>query len=306
MPQASAPAPRWQHPTLYPFTPRFFRQPHGWHQAYLDEGQGEPLVMVHGNPTWSFYFREVVRRFQNRYRCLAIDHIGCGSSDQPAAEEYDYSLQSRIDDLTRLLDAANLREPVTLIVQDWGGMIGLSWAIRHPERVRRIIATNTGAFPLPAGKRFPTPLWWGRNTKLGAWLILRLNLFARLAARWCVTRRPLPPEVRAGYLAPHATPAQRLSTLRFVQTIPLSPADPGWEQIQQTAAGLKQFQQTPALLLWGLQDFVFDRHFLAEFQRVWPHAETVTWPDCGHYLLEDAGPEVLDRIEAFLQAHPAR
>jgi haloalkane dehalogenase len=185
-------------------------------------------------------------------------------------------------------------------------MIGLSWAIRHPERVRRIIATNTGAFPLPAGKRFPTPLWWGRNTKLGAWLILRLNLFARLAARWCVTRRPLPPEVRAGYLAPHATPAQRLSTLRFVQTIPLSPADPGWEQIQQTAAGLKQFQQTPALLLWGLQDFVFDRHFLAEFQRVWPHAETVTWPDCGHYLLEDAGPEVLDRIEAFLQAHPAR
>ena len=286
---------------LYPFTPKSFRQPHGHAQAYLDEGTGDPVVMVHGNPTWSFYFRNIVLALRDRYRCIAPDHVGCGHSDKPTLSQYDFSLQSRVDDLDRLLDHAGVTDNVTLLVQDWGGMIGLSYAARHPGRIKRIIATNTGCGPLPASKPFPWSLWLGRNTRLGEWLILRHNAFCRLAAKWCVTRRPLPDDVRAMYLAPHDTPAHRLSVLKFVQTIPLSLKDVGWDIVTHTAASMAKFAATPTLLLWGLRDFVFDRHFLADFQAKLPHAETHTWADCGHYLLEDAPAEALAKIDDFLK-----
>jgi cis-3-alkyl-4-acyloxetan-2-one decarboxylase len=281
---------------------RTFQQPHGAKQAYVDVGTGpETIVMVHGNPTWSYYFRNVVAALSPRYRCIVPDHVGCGLSDKPTLAEYDFALKSRVDDLERLLDHAGVTGNVTLLMQDWGGMIGLSYAVRHPERIRRIIATNTGCGPLPATKRFPWSLWLGRNTKLGEWLIVKQNAFCRLAAKWCVTRKPLAPEVRAMYLKPYDTPANRLAVLKFVQTIPLSERDAGWDIVTTTAEGLKHFANTPTLLLWGLKDFVFDKHFLADFQKRLPHAKTHTWPDCGHYLLEDAGPEVLAKIEEFLQ-----
>jgi len=289
---------------LYPFDPKFFVQPHGATQAYLDEGAGEPVVMVHGNPTWSFYFRSVVTALSGTHRCIVPDHIGCGNSDKPSLDRYDFTLKSRIDDLERLLEHAGVSEKVTLVCQDWGGMIGLSWAARHPERIKRLILTNTGGFPLPKSKGFPWSLRLGRNTSLGAWLILKRNLFCKLAAKWCVTRRPLLPEVRAMYLAPHDTPEHRLSVLKFVQTIPLSERDAGWDIVTNTAASLERYRDVPTLLFWGLKDFVFDRHFLEEFQRRLPNAETHTWPDCGHYLLEDAPEEAILKMTEFLAKHP--
>jgi cis-3-alkyl-4-acyloxetan-2-one decarboxylase len=278
---------------------RFFVQPSGLRQAFIDVGVGETVVMVHGNPTWSYYYRQVIAALSPRYRCIAPDHIGCGRSDKPMATQYDFQLRSRIDDLERLLDHAKIEGKITLLMQDWGGMIGLSYAARHPERIARIIATNTGCGPLPRGKRFPRSIALGRNTRLGAWLILQQNAFCRLAARWCVRRRPLPADVRAKYLEPYDTPAHRLAVLKFVQTIPLSEQDVGWDIVTGTQASLKQFAHVPTLLLWGLQDFVFDRHFLEDFQTHLPHAETHTWPDCGHYLLEDAPDEALAKITEF-------
>jgi haloalkane dehalogenase len=183
-------------------------------------------------------------------------------------------------------------------------MIGMGFAARHPERVKRIVAINTGAFHLPRSKGFPWSLWLGRNTRLGAWLILQQNAFCRLAARWCVTRKPLPEDVRQMYLMPYDTPEHRVAVLKFVQTIPLRPSDPGYDIVSDTEASLAKFRGVPTLLLWGLRDFVFDRHFLAEWQRHFPHAETHTWPDCGHYLLEDAGDEAIGRVKDFLARHP--
>lgn len=287
---------------LYPFTPHTFARPAG-RMSYLDEGAGDPVVMLHGNPTWSFYYRNLVLALRDQYRCIAPDHIGCGLSDKPPATAYDYSLKSRVDDLDALLDHLGVTKNVTLVLHDWGGMIGTAWAARHPDRVKRIVAINTGAFPLPKTKRFPWSLWLGRNTRLGAWLILRRNAFCRAAASWCVTRKPLPADVRAMYLKPYDTPANRAAVLKFVQTIPLSPADPGYDIVSDTAASLAKFRDVPTLLLWGLKDFVFDRHFLAEWQRYFPHAETHTWPDCGHYLLEDAGDEAIPRVREFLAKH---
>ena len=290
---------------LYPFTPRVVERT-GVRQSYLDEGAGDPVVMVHGNPTWSFYFRNLVLALRDTYRCVVPDHIGCGLSDKPPETRYDYALKSRVDDLEALLEHLGVRENVTLVVQDWGGMIGMAYAARHPGRVKRIVATNTGAFPLPKSKRFPFTLWLGRNTALGRWLILKRNAFCRAAARWCVTRRPLPADVRAMYLAPYDTPDHRVAVLKFVQTIPLRASDPGYDIVRDTALSLEKFRAVPTLLLWGMKDFVFDRHFLAEWQRHFPHAETHTWPDCGHYLLEDAGPEAVARVTDFLATHPIR
>ncbi|VTU00045.1 alpha beta hydrolase : Alpha/beta hydrolase fold OS=Shewanella putrefaciens (strain CN-32 / ATCC BAA-453) GN=Sputcn32_1446 PE=4 SV=1: Abhydrolase_6 [Gemmataceae bacterium] len=289
----------------YPFTPHRFPRPAGA-MSYLDQGSGDPIVMVHGNPTWSYYYRNLVLALRDTHRCVAPDHIGCGLSDKPPVTAYDYALKSRVDDLEALLDHLGLRENLTLVVQDWGGMIGMAFAARHPERVKRIVATNTGAFPLPKSKPFPWSLWLGRNTRLGAWLILQKNAFCRVAAKWCVTRRPLPVDVRQMYLKPYDSPEHRVAVLKFVQTIPLGERDPGYDIVRDTALSLSKFANVPTLLLWGMRDFVFDRHFLADWQRYFPHAETRTWPDCGHYLLEDAGDEVIPLVREFLARHPIR
>jgi haloalkane dehalogenase len=293
------------HDPHYPFTPRRFDR-RGLGLSYLDEGAGDPVVMLHGNPTWSFYYRNLVVALRDKYRCVAPDHVGGGLSDKPPEALYDYSLKSRVDDLEALLDHLGLRENLTLVLHDWGGMIGMGFAARHPERVKRLVVSNTGAFPLPRTKRFPWSLWLGRNTRLGAWLILKRNAFCRAAASWCVTRKPLPPDVRAMYLQPYDSPEHRVAVLKFVQTIPLRPSDAGYDIVSDTASSLEKFRAVPTLLLWGMKDFVFDRHFLAEWQRYFPHAETHTWPDCGHYLLEDAGGEVIPLVQEFLTKHPIR
>lgn len=273
-------------------------------QHYLDEGSGPPVVMLHGNPTWSFYYRNLVAALRETNRCIVPDHIGCGLSDKPPTSQYDYSLKSRIDDLEALLDHLGIREKITLVVQDWGGMIGMGYAARHPDRIARIVATNTGCTRLPKSKGFPWSLWLGRNTRLGAWLILKRNAFCRLAAKWCVRRKPLPPDVRTMYLKPYDSPANRVAVLKFVQTIPLAPSDPGYDIVVGVEESAAKFAGVPVLLLWGMKDFVFDRHFLAEWQRLFPHATTKTWLDCGHYLLEDATDEAIMEVKAFLAKHP--
>jgi len=284
---------------LYPFnTDRLPRGRYSLH--YIDEGAGEPIVMLHGNPTWSFYYRNLVLALRGKFRCIVPDHLGCGLSDIPPANQYDYSLKSRIDDLEALLDNLEVKENITLVLHDWGGMIGMGYAARHPERIKRIIASNTAAFHLPKAKRFPRSLWLGRNTRLGAWLILKKNAFCRLAARWCVARHPLPDDVKQMYLMPYDSPEHRVAVLKFVQTIPLSPREPGYDIVTDIELSLEKFRDLPVLLLWGLKDYVFDAQFLKQWQWHFPDAEIHTWPDCSHYLLEDAGNEAIVKVTEFL------
>ena len=283
---------------IYPFTPHSIQRGK-LRLSYLDEGTGEPVVMVHGNPTWSFYYRNLVLALRDKFHCIVPDHIGCGLSDKPPTSEYDYSLKSRIDDLETLLDHLGAKDNITLVLHDWGGMIGMGYAARHPERIKRIVASNTGAFHLPKSKGFPWSLWLGRNTRLGAWLILKKNAFCRLAARWNVARKPLPDDVRQMYMMPYDSPEHRVAVLKFVQTIPLRPSDPGYDLVSDIALSLEKSRGVPTLLLWGLRDFVFDKHFLKEWQRHFPHAETHLWPDCSHYLLEDAADEVIVKVREF-------
>jgi haloalkane dehalogenase len=276
---------------------------HGLRYHYLDEGRGEPVVMLHGNPTWSFYYRDLVRGLRDDYRTVVPDHIGCGRSDKPDDSHYPYTLERRVRDLEALLDHLGLCEDLTLVLHDWGGMIGMAFASRHPERVRRLVVLNTAAFRLPHGKRLPWSLWLCRDTPLGPLLVRGLNLFCRGAARFCARRR-LPPAVRAGYLAPYDSWRNRIAVLRFVQDIPLRPGDPAYDLVSEVQDGLHRFRGRPMLVCWGGRDFVFDADFLAEWQRRFPEAEVHGFPDAGHYVLEDAGAAIVPLVRDFLKRHP--
>ncbi|MBZ4040631.1 alpha/beta fold hydrolase [Novilysobacter selenitireducens] len=289
----------------YPFSPQRFDVRPGIAMSYLDEGpsDGEVVVMLHGNPSWSFYWRHLVLGLRDRYRCIVPDHVGMGLSDRPDDADYDYTLQSRVDDLDALLGHLGIGGPVTLAVHDWGGMVGFGWALRDPSRVRRLVVLNTAAFPLPADKPMPWQLSLGRDSRIGGLLIRAFNLFARGAA-WTGTERSLPRDVRRAYIAPYTGWRNAISTLRFMQDIPLGEGDRAWPLLAESARVLPQYADRPVFIGWGLRDFVFDRHFLDGFTRALPQAQVHAFEDANHYVLEDKHEVLVPAIRAFLDANP--
>jgi haloalkane dehalogenase len=189
---------------------------------------------------------------------------------------------------------------ISLVVHDWGGMIGLGWAVRNPERIKRLVILNTAAFHLPKTKRLPWQLRVVRDTPLGPLMVRGFNGFARGAAWLGCTRKRLSKEVRDAYCAPYDSWRERIATLRFVQDIPLRPGERGYDIVSDTAARLDEFSDRPVLVCWGDKDFVFDHHFLEEWLRIYPDAEVHRFPDSGHYILEDASEEIIPLIRKFL------
>ena len=294
----------------YPFTPRRLQVRPGITLSYLDEGPRdggatapEVIVMLHGNPSWSYYWRHLVLGLRDRYRCIVPDHVGMGLSDKPDDASYPYTLQSRVDDLATLLDTLGITGPVTLAVHDWGGMIGMGWALSHLPQVRRLVVLNTAMFPLPAAKAMPWQLSFGRDLRLGGALIRAFNLFSA-GASWLGVSRPMPPAVRRAYVAPYDSWRNRISTLRFMQDIPLRPGDPAWALVEAAGQRLPELADRPAFLGWGLQDFVFDRHCLDAFTAAWPQAEVHAFADANHYVLEDKHEVLVPAIRAFLERNP--
>ncbi len=269
---------------------------------YLDEGSGPPVLMLHGNPSWSFYYRNLVIALRDRYRCIVPDHIGCGFSDKPDDDSYEYTLSRRVDDLERLIDYLGITGDITLIVHDWGGMIGMAYAVRHPDKIRRLVIMNTGAFHLPKSKSFPIGLRICRDTSFGTLLVRGFNAFSVAASYVGCKQNPMNADLRALYQLPYDSWQNRIATLRFVQDIPLAPSDKGYELVKKVSEGISQFANLPILVCWGELDFVFDRHFLAEWQNRLPKAEFHLYPDCGHYILEDAKDEVIPLISRFLDS----
>jgi pimeloyl-ACP methyl ester carboxylesterase len=291
--------------SLYPFKSNYLTIG-GLKYHYLDEGRGEPLLMVHGNPTWSFYFRSLVKAFSDEHRVIVPDHMGCGLSDKPTADQYGFQLHDRVADLKALMDNLNLKSPLTLVVHDWGGMIGLAWALDHLDQVGRIVIMNTAGFFPPAGKTLPLRLKMIRSGRgLFRHLVLRFNLFAR-AALYMAPRSPLPPEVKAGLIAPYAAPRSRLATLKFVLDIPLSARDPSGAIVARVERNLARICDRPTLILWGAHDFVFDRDYYNQWRRRLPLAESHWFDDAGHYLLEDVPERIIPLIRRFLHNHPVQ
>ncbi|MDH3653315.1 MAG: alpha/beta fold hydrolase [Myxococcales bacterium] len=286
---------------LYPFEPHWLTVPSGHRMHYVDEGPRDaPVVlMLHGNPTWSFYWRRLISALRISHRVIAPDHIGCGKSDKPGDDTYSYRLAQRVEDIEALVDQLGLRD-ITLAVHDWGGMIGMGWAHRHPDLVARLVVLNTAAFPMPSTKRLPASVWLARDTKAGALLVRGFNAFARGATRLAVTRVRLPKDVRDGLCAPYDSWDHRRAVLRFVQDIPLKESDPSFSLVREVGEHLHQFNDRPVLICWGDRDFVFDEHFLRVWKSALPDAEVHQFPNCGHYVLEDAPSEIEQLVRSFL------
>lgn len=289
----------------YPFTSHY-ADIGGFRMHYIDEGprDAEPVIMLHGNPSWSYYYRRLVAALRGEYRCIVPDHIGMGLSDKPQSGQYPFTFTRRADDLGILLDQLGIGDNITLVLHDWGGMIGMTWASRCPERIKRLVILNTSAFHLPAEKKLPLSLRLSRIPLLNAWLNQGLNAFCRGAVRYGVTRRPMLSDAAAGYLAPYDSWENRLAVRRFVEDIPLQPSDPGYSTVTAVADGLIRFRHLPILICWGMRDFVFDEHFLNGWTSRFPAAELHRFADAGHYVLEDAAEEIVTLARGFFRRNP--
>ncbi len=280
---------------LYPFTSHYVDVV-GGRMHYIDEGDGPPVVMLHGNPTWSFYFRELVRGLRDRYRVIVPDHMGCGFSDKP--QEYPYTLSTHIDNVERLIDHLNLGD-ITLTVHDWGGAIGFGWAVRNPDRVSRFVLFNTSAF---VGGPIPLRIRASRWPIFGDVALLRFNAFARAATHMaCCHKERMTPEVKRGYLLPYDTPANRIGTLCFVRDVPVTPRVPSYRLIQRIDAALPQFRNRPMLVCWGMKDFCLTDWYLTEWLARFPRAVAHEFADAGHYVIEDAHERILPLMRSFLE-----
>ncbi len=263
---------------------------------FVDEGprDGEAVLCLHGNPTWSYFYRGLVENLGERWRVVAPDHLGCGRSDKPL--DWSYRLADHVANLEQLVEALELRE-ITLVLHDWGGAIGMGFARRHPELVARLVILNTAAFPSP---RMPWRIRACRTPIVGPYLVRHWNAFAGMATRMAVERR-LAPDVRAQFLAPYDTPAHRIAIQRFVEDIPMSPAHPSWSELDATARALAQFTDRPALIVWGEKDWCFTPRFREEWMRRFPAAEVHRLERAGHWLLEDEPEAVPALVRAFLE-----
>ena len=282
----------------YPFAPKSFVTPGGARLSYVDEGprRDEAVLMLHGNPTWSFYYRNLIRALAPTTRCIAPDHIGMGLSEKP--QDYAYTLATRIADVAALVASLDLKR-VQLVVHDWGGAIGFGFAARHPHLIGRMAILNTAAFASP---RIPARIALCKAPLIGPLVVRGLNGFAWPATWMAMNRRRLTASEQNGYLFPYDSWANRVAVSAFVRDIPLAAAHPSWSALAEVEQGLRHFRDRPALVVWGGRDFCFNDSFLARWRAVLPQADVHRLADAGHYVLEDARDEVVPRITAFVRA----
>lgn len=281
----------------YPFTPRRFALSDGAALSFLDEGprSDSAVLMVHGNPTWSYYYRHLVRALAPARRCVVPDHVGMGFSQKP--ESRAYTLEQRITDLEDWVASLGLRQ-LDLVVHDWGGAIGLGFAGRHPEKVRRLVILNTAAFP---DARIPARIAVCRLPLLGPLLVRGLNGFAWPATRMAMARRRLSADERRGYLLPYGSWADRVAVNAFVRDIPMEQGHPTRATLEAVEAGLARLREKKAMIVWGGRDFCFNDHFLGRWREILPTAAVHHLADAGHYVLDDARDEVVPLIRTFLE-----
>lgn len=282
----------------FPYEPRFVQRG-DLRLHYVDEGPREaaPILMLHGNPTWSYMYRRPIATLSARgHRCVALDHMGFGRSDKPP-DLRRYRLAEHVRNTVGVLDALDLRD-VTLVLHDWGGPIGLGAALERPERIRAVVAMNTWAWELPSF--LPPFLRQFRTEGLGELLALGGNLFVE-SIPGGMARRELDPVVMEAYRAPFPDYWSRVGTLAFPRDIPLTERDPSAPAIARIQAGLPRLGR-PLLLVWGMRDRVFQPVFVDQWRELVPGARVVELDDAGHYLVEDRPDAVANAIDEFVKS----
>jgi cis-3-alkyl-4-acyloxetan-2-one decarboxylase len=265
--------------------------------SYIDEGDGEAVVFLHGNPTWSFLWRNVITDLASEARCIAVDHVGFGASDKPRTPEY-HTLERHILNLTALLRHLAL-ERVTLVCHDWGGPIGLGWAIRNPERVAGLVLTATWGMR-PEGL-YRLPAWYRllRSPGLGEIMVQKHNLAVERLLRFAYADpRHVQDATMKAYQAPFPFPDDRVAVLRFARMVPLRAGDESYEELGQIEAGLSKLD-APTRLVWGERDHLYPDAIAKRLVKLLPRATAdslTVAPRTGHLVPEEAPGEILRAI----------
>lgn len=286
--------PTWLDRAAYPFASHFLELDAG-RMHYLDEGQGPPVLLVHGTPTWSFLYRHIVAALRPHFRCIVPDHIGFGLSDKPS--DWTYRPADHARNLRKVIEQLDLRN-FTMIVHDFGGPIGLSYAVEHPANVERLVLFNTFMWSIrdDAGKRRPAQLF---GTALGRLLYLRMNFSPRviLSAAWG-DKATLTPDIRRQYTAVHQRPDERHGMWVFAREL-LGSTD--W--YDSLWARRERIKDLPTLILWGMKDPAFTPRDLSRWQALFSNAHTQTFPSVGHFVPDEAGRDAAQAILSFLTPH---
>lgn len=277
----------------YPFKSNYLSL-QGRRLHYIDEGSGPVIVMVHGNPTWSYYYRRLIAQFRTTHRVIAIDHMGCGLSDKPP--DYPYCLAQHIENLENLINHLGIQH-FSLIVHDWGGAIGFGYAVQHVDTIEKIVLMNTAAF---RSTRMPWRIGICRLPVIGEIIVRLFNGFAGPACFMAVEKK-LAEETKKDYLAPYNNWQNRVAIARFVQDIPMDANHPSYGRLVEieNKLALIREKKIPLLILWGARDFCFNDSFYEEWKRRFPEAESHYFKDGGHYVLEDKITEIVPILETF-------
>lgn len=293
----------WSFGGTWPFAPQWFETPEG-RLHYVDEGprDGRPVVLVHGNPSWGYIWRNFIPPLLAAgHRVIVPDHLGFGRSDKPAVRDF-YHIPRHAVRFEQLLESLDLNR-ATVVAQDWGGPIGLAWAARHPERIHSLAILNTLAHR-PSGKvAMPFPLRLVRMPVIGALLIQGAHAFVRvfLFRNGITHPERLGPQERAAYLAPHPDWKSRTGILVFPREIPSDPEGDVSRFLGEVHNGLLQLRDLPVFIAWGMKDIAFlpsylDEYWLADY----PEAEVLRLSDAGHFLQEDAHELIVPALLRFL------
>jgi len=281
----------WIDRKAYPFESRYLDLEMG-QMHYVDEGSGAPVVMVHGNPSWSFLYRHLIKQLAPEYRCVAMDHIGFGLSDKPPG--WTYRPEDHAQNLTALIEALDLKD-ITLVVQDWGGPIGLSYAIDHPENVKRLVIMNTWMWSVNHDWHYIVFSGF-TGGPIGRFLIRRFNFFARVLMRQAYgDKTRLTEHIHRHYLEPLEAPGERKGCWVFPGEILGSTA---W--LSDLWARRSLLTDKPKLVVWGMKDIAFREQELNTWIDTFPDVKVIRLDGVGHYVQEEAVGELGRAVRSFL------
>lgn len=285
---------KWVDRAEYPFDSHFVDTPAG-RLHFVDEGVGRPILLVHGNPTWSFLYRNLIKRLSVEYRCIAVDHIGFGLSDKPV--QWSYLPEDHVRNLAALIDALRLTD-LTLVLHDWGGPIGIAYALGNPGTISRIILMNTWAWPV----NHNLGLWvFSRITSgaLGRSIMRRYNFLTRLFMPIAFyDKSKLTPLTHSHYMLPLEDAANRKACMEFPRQILKSGT---W--LADIWRGIGALQGTPMLYIWGMKDLAFSRRTLRKWEQTFPEATFVRLSTVGHFVPEEAPDDVFREVSSFLRLY---
>ncbi|MCC9167377.1 alpha/beta fold hydrolase [Pontibacter harenae] len=290
MEKPSIKTPPWIDKIFYPFTPHTFATENGL-MHYVDEGKGDPIVFVHGTPTWSFVWRQQIKSLSRNYRCIAPDHVGFGLSEKPT--EFAYTPEAHAQNLEQLLESLNLSK-ITLVVHDFGGPIGLSYALKCPDKIKNVVVLNTWMWSLEGEKKI-TKISGFMNSGIGKFLYQRLAFSPRvLLPQGYHESKHFTKDIKQHYLKPLSSSSARLGTWHFA--VALKESGTWFDQLWAQREKLRHLNM---LLIWGEKDKLLPLSLLEQWEQHFPEAKVVR-VKAGHFLQEEKGSEVTAAIKEFV------